>query len=80
MIHLKPYLATYIRENKINIFEIDENLKIISEDIKKMLTNDFALYGVLLKQFLITTIVKPDGDAQFEKFKDLYFRQYASVA
>ena len=24
-------------------FEIDENLKIISEDIKKMLTNDFAL-------------------------------------
>ena len=80
MIHLKPYLATYIRENKINIFEIDENLKIISEDIKKMLTNDFALYGVLLKQFLITTIVKPDGDAQFEKFKDLYCRQYASVA
>ena len=28
----------------------------------------------------MTTIVKPDGDSQYEKFKDLHFRMYADVA
>ena len=79
IINLKPYLSKYIKEHKINIFEIDENLEIISQDIENLLKNDFAEYGVDLKHFFITTIIKPDGDYQFEKFKDLYFRQYADV-
>lgn len=80
MIRLKPYLSRYIRENKINIFEVDEKLESISSAVKDKLIDDFAEYGINLKQFFITTIVKPDGDEQFEKFKELYFRQYADVA
>lgn len=80
MIRLKPYLSKYIRENKINIFEIDEKLEIISNGVKDSLIEDFDEYGISLKQFFITSIVKPDGDEQYEKFKDLHFRQYADIA
>ena len=80
VMHLKPYLSKYIRENKINIFEIDENLKEISNDVEKLLIPDFLEYGISLKHFFITTITKPDGEMQFEKFKDLYFRQYSDIA
>lgn len=80
MTRVKTYIAQVMKSNAINIFEIDENLAVFSESIKKLLLNDFAEYGVALEQFFITTIVKPDGDRQYEKFKDLHFRQYADVA
>lgn len=79
IVHLKPYLSKYIRENKINIFEIDEKLEDISNDMKLLLDNDFKEYGIDLKHFFITSIVKPDGDSRYEQFKDLYFRQYSDV-
>ena len=80
MTRVKTYIAQVMKSNAINIFEIDENLTVFSESIKKLLLNDFAEYGVALEQFFVTTIVKPDGDKQYEKFKDLHFRQYADIA
>lgn len=80
MTRVKTYIAQVMKSNAINIFEIDENLAVFSESIKKLLLNDFAEYGVALEQFFITTIVKPDGDRQYETFKELHFRQYADVA
>ena len=41
---------------------------------------DFEEYGITLNRFFVTTIVKPDGDPQYEKFKELHFRQYADIA
>ena len=52
----------------------------MSNGVKEKLIPDFNEYGINLKQFFITTIVKPDGDEQYEKFKELHFRQYADVA
>ncbi len=80
MARVKTYIAQVMKTNAINIFEIDENLVSFSENIKKLLIGDFAEYGVCLEQFFVTNIVKPDGDRQFEKFKELYFRQYADIA
>lgn len=80
MTRVKTYIAQVMKSNAINIFEIDENLTSFSEAIKKLLISDFAEYGVALEQFFITTIVKPDGDRQYEKFKELHFRQYADIA
>lgn len=80
MTKVKTYIAQVMKSNAINIFEIDENLTVFSESIKKLLVNDFAEYGVALEQFFVTTIVKPDGDRQYEKFKELHFRQYADIA
>lgn len=80
MTRVKTYIAQVIKANAINIFEIDENLTAVSENIHKLLIPDFADYGIALERFFVTNIVKPDGDRQYEKFKELHFRQYADIA
>lgn len=80
MTKVKTYIAQTMRQNSINIFEIDEQLEAFSNDIHKKLIEDFFEYGVNLNKFYVTTIVKPDGDPQYERFKELHFRQYADIA
>jgi len=77
---VKTYIAQEMKSSSINIFEIDERLETFSSAIKEKLISDFAEYGVKLCKFFVTTIVKPDGEAQYERFKDLHYRQYAAVA
>ena len=80
MTRVKTYIAQVMRTSAVNIFEIDEKLEEFSAGIKAKLVPDFLDYGINLNRFFITTIVKPDGDPQYEKFKDLHFRQYADIA
>lgn len=80
MIRIKTYLAQVLKQLRISVFEVDEHLTNFSNALKKKLTPDFADYGIALEQFFVTRIVKPDGDPQYEKFKELYFRQYADIA
>ena len=80
MTRVKTYIAQVMKSSAINIFEIDEKLTVFSDAIKKLLVSDFADYGVALERFFVTSILKPDGDTQYEKFKDLHFRQYADIA
>ena len=80
MAKVKSYIAQIMRTEAINIFEIDENLVEFSNSIKSLLIKDFTEYGVALEQFFVTTVAKPDGDRQYERFKDLHFRKYADVA
>lgn len=80
MTKFKTYIANYIKTNAINIFEIDEHLKQMSDDLQEMLIPDFSEYGVSLVHFFITTIVKPESNEQYAKFKELHYRQYTEVA
>ena len=80
MTRIKSYLAQTVKDQKISIFEIDEHLNKLSADLKNKLATDFIEYGIALEQFFVTTIVKPDGDPSYEKFKNLHFRKYADVA
>lgn len=80
MTKVKSYIAQTMKSSNINIFEIDEHLESFSTEIRERLIKDFSDYGVALKHFFVTTIVKPDGDPTYEKFKDLHYRQYADVA
>lgn len=80
MTRVKTYIAQIMKTYKINIFEIDSSLEEFSDAIKEKLSIDFAEYGLKLKQFLVTAIAKPEGDPQYEKFKELFFRQYADIA
>ena len=79
MSKVKSYLAQVIKQEKISIFEIDEHINEMSNTLLNMLKPDFEDYGLSLERFLITTIVKPDGDSSYEKFKSLHFRQYADI-
>ena len=80
MTRVKTYIAQEMKASKVNIFEIDEKLEEFSSDIMSRLIGDFEEYGVKLNRFFVTRIVKPDGESQYERFKELHFRQYADIA
>lgn len=80
MTRVKTYMAQTLKANKINIFEIDEQLLEFSENLRNRLIPDFEEYGICLEKFLVTRIVKPDGEIQYERFKDLHYRQYSDIA
>ncbi|MBQ6936223.1 MAG: SPFH domain-containing protein, partial [Clostridia bacterium] len=80
MTRVKTYIAQIIKSESINIFEIDEKLAQFSDAIKNFLITDFADYGISLETFFVNRVMKPDGEPQYEKFKELHFRQYADVA
>ena len=80
MTKVKPYIVTLIRENNLNIFQIDEHLQSMSEALHEALKEDFLDYGVALERFFLTTILKPEEDKNYQRFKQLHFRQYADVA
>ena len=75
----KSVIAQEIRDKKISIFEIDMHLAELSNAIKAELIDDFFDYGVNLNSFLITTVLKPDEDRNYLKFKDVFFRQKSDV-
>ncbi len=79
MNRIKTYIAQYIKNNEISIFEFDANLQVCSEAVCQLLIPHFAEYGIELVDFFITNIAKPDGEKQYEKFKELHFRQYADI-
>ncbi len=80
MTHVKTYLANYIREKNINIFAIDEHLFEISAALQQKLAPDFLDYGIALERFFVMSIVKPEDERAYLKFKELHFRKYADVA
>lgn len=79
MTRVKTYMAQIMKSDAINIFEIDAKLEEFSADLYKRLIPDFLEYGINLNRFFVTTIVKPDGDPQYEKFKELHFRKFADI-
>ena len=80
MSRVESYIAQMMRTGKISIFEIDERMEQFSEELREKLCEDFLEYGITLNRFFVTTIAKPDGEPQYEKFKELHFRQYADIA
>jgi len=80
MTRIKSHLASYIKQEKINIFEIDEHLLNISQSLHGHFKPDFIDYGIAMERFFVTTIVKPEDDGNYRRFKELHFRQYADVA
>lgn len=80
MARIKPYIAQTMQNGKFGIFEVDSHMGEISEALHRQLIPDFLDYGLSLERFFVTTIVKPDGDKAYEKYKDIHIRQYSDVA
>ncbi len=79
MSKVKPYIARFMVNNKISIFDVDAHIDEFSEDLKKSLDSDFDDYGLELVRFFVTNVVKPESDAQYNKFKELHFRSFADI-
>jgi len=80
MAKVKPYLAQTMQNSEFGIFEVDSQMGELSGALQKQLMPDFMDYGISLERFFVTTIVKPDGDKAYERFKEIHVRQYADVA
>ena len=74
MTKIKSYIAQTMSEQRLTIFNIDENLTLLSENLRILLKDDFSEYGVTLERFYVTTVVKPDGEENYEKFKSLHLQ------
>ena len=69
---VKANLSNAIKSNNINILEIDENLEILSEVIRKSIIGGFEEYGLTIPQFYITNVALPENDPNFRRMKELH--------
>ena len=76
---VKTYLASVIKEKKINIFEIDSYMSSLSEALKEKISPKLEEYGLIIPEFYITTISLPEEDKNFKDIRTLISQAYIGV-
>ncbi|MBQ9762232.1 MAG: SPFH domain-containing protein [Oscillospiraceae bacterium] len=79
MTQVKSYLAAAIRENSINVLEIDERLLELSEALRDRINPRLAEYGLEMPEFFVNRVVTPDDDPNFRRMKEQFAQQYLDV-
>lgn len=79
MTQVKSYLAAAIRENSINVLEIDERLLELSDALRGRINSRLAEYGLEMPEFFVSRVVTPDDDPNFRKMKEQFAEQYLGV-
>ena len=79
MTQVKSFLAAAIRENAINILEIDERLMELSEALRDRINPRLAEYGLEMPEFFVSRVVTPDDDPNFRRMKEQFAEQYLNV-
>lgn len=79
MTQVKSYLAQTIKENAINILEIDEHLMALSGALRERINAALDEYGLAMPEFYVSRIVTPDDDPNFRRMKEQYAEQYLLV-
>ena len=69
---VKATLARVIKENNINILEIDSYIDIISEKLRVIINETLDEYGLTMPEFFVTSIVTPDDDPNFRRLKQQF--------
>ena len=72
MSKVKTNLARLIKENQINILEIDAYLDILSDTMRKEINVTLDDYGLIMPEFYITAIMTPDDDPNFRRLKQQF--------
>lgn len=76
MTAVKSHLATVIREQNIDILDIDSKLEILSSSMRDKVSPGFEEYGLFVPQFFIVNISLPEDDRNFKKIRDLRSASY----
>ncbi len=79
MTKVKSLLPKVIRENNIDILEVDEHLDEISEIIRKEINRSFESYGLVLPEFFVTNIDTPDNDPNYRRLKQQHAERYLRI-
>ena len=69
---VKTNLGSIIKENAIDILEVDEKLELISSVLGKKISEGFEDYGLTVPKFYVTSIVLPENDPNFKRIRDLH--------
>lgn len=79
MTKVKANLARVIKENRINVLELDERIEQISQALKVAINPDLAEYGLLIPEFYVSSILTPDDDPNFRRMKQQHADEYLRV-
>ena len=69
---VKAHLSASIKEQNINLLEIDENLEKLSEALRASINPGFEEYGLTIPQLYITGVLLPENDNNFKRMRDLH--------
>ena len=69
---VKANLARIIKENNLNILEIDAYLDVISSKLMLDINQTLDEYGLTMPEFYVTSIVTPDDDPNFVRLKQQF--------
>ena len=69
---VKTNLSSAIKEEAIDLLEIDEHLDVISARLLDKLLPGFEEYGLTIPQFYVTHIVLPEDDPNFKRIRELH--------
>lgn len=69
---VKTNLPAVIKQNDIDLLEIDEKLELISENLKQKILPGFEQYGLTIPQLYVTSIALPEDDPNFRRIRELH--------
>jgi len=79
MTKVKSLLPRSIRENNIDILEVDEHMDEMSEYIRREINKVLESYGLVIPEFFITNITTPDDDPNYRRLKQQHAERYLNV-
>lgn len=79
MTAIKSQLATAIKDQNINILEMDQHMSALSDALRDRISPDMEEYGLVIPQFYITNISLPEDDKNFQNIKALIAQAYIKV-
>ena len=69
---VKANLSSVIKDNAIDLLEVDEKLELISTHLQEKLLPGFEEYGLTIPQFYVTHVVLPEDDPNFKRIRELH--------
>lgn len=69
---VKANLGAVIKDNAIDILEVDEKLDLISAVLGGKIREGFDEYGLAVPNFYVTSIVLPESDPNFKRIRELH--------
>ena len=76
---VKSSLAQIIKEENINILEIDAEFLRLSDILKVRINGMFEEYGLAVPDFFINRVITPDEDPNYRRMKEQYAQQYLLI-
>ena len=69
---VKSNLSAAIKQQDIDIVEVDEHLSELSDALKAKIVPGFEEYGLTIPQFYLTNVVLPENDPNFKRLRELH--------